>query len=1140
MGTNLIRAMLLASAGATIAVASAPTAAYAREASYQIDIPAQPMGDALRALGKATKKNILFDGSIVRGKQSVAVRGRMSASDALAQMVSGTGLAASKNSRGLVVQGGNVDVAPTRADASASGANAVSAPSALASTVVDARTGAALKGALIEIVETGEKTSTGDLGEFRFPGKNGSANLRISYLGYPRYEQFVDLKDGRATSGILLSDGSAVGEIVVTAYQSARAQALNQERTAPNVKTIISDDLTGKFDGNTVADALRRAPGVSFTLDPVSGDGSNIMVRGLAPEFNTVTLNGVPLSSGSGLQRSPDLQGLLADSISKITLNKTLLPSQEGSGTGALVEIETKGPLDRPNRYFSFSSDYGKAARNFLEEYSLSGTASWRFGESKNFGISISAQLRKRDLASVRVSTSHQKGEYLPAGISSRFDLDPSLQFPYEPGASGIYQQIFNVGNADSSLKNSAYSAAAQWDIGGHTNLRLDYVRTSLINDEMTRRLAVRQNFGYRPLPISSLGGEIRSALVWENYTNPGLLASARHSLNITKNKYDTDALTFKGESGLGLWSLEYKAGYSKSTRKDQFFDSSFFSGTSSNNVSLSESNLTDEVLSNQINGRIVSLFPRSDRRIQLPGLNESGYDVVNNTANLRFDSAQGRQNEGKSETINSSLAIRRDFSNQILKYVEVGASYQRDRSSNDDFGNNQYFGDAPVDQLGVTFEEDSLSRAGLSSNLNILSRRSARTYYDSLISGNQPSLSFFEYPDDPNSFLDKLNEQRFALYTEISLEFGKFQAVGGVRFEKEKKRASSLYSPFIINDDGSFDQDYFDQNAGIRNYEGGNTTFLPRLALNYRFSDSTVLRLGYYRSVAPQPITALSSQSSVQLVLLPFYGPEGNQPLLAIGLSNPGLRPSSTDNLDLSFEWYFDSVGIFKAGAFYKPTKNSFMNIQQATQPGASPGIELPDDPRFQTPNLYITTTRPENDPEITKLWGLEFSIERQFNFLPGWLSGLGVYANYTYSDGSKSEVAPYALAPDGFVRLSGLRYSQQVPHSGTLALTYSKDGIAGSLSYTAQSAWSRGFPEDGFDSIADAVDTLDFKMQYNTRIAGAEARLYFEGSNLLKGSKTPTNSQGIRSRLDGSTYNTAEAYLGGRIFKAGLSLTF
>jgi iron complex outermembrane recepter protein len=108
MGTNLLRALFLTSAGLAHLATAAPAAALAQEASYQIDIPAQPMGEALRALGKATKQNIVFDGSIVKGKRSTTVRGRMSASEALDRMLQGSGLEMSRGSGGgLVVKARN-------------------------------------------------------------------------------------------------------------------------------------------------------------------------------------------------------------------------------------------------------------------------------------------------------------------------------------------------------------------------------------------------------------------------------------------------------------------------------------------------------------------------------------------------------------------------------------------------------------------------------------------------------------------------------------------------------------------------------------------------------------------------------------------------------------------------------------------------------------------------------------------------------------------------------------------------------------------------------------------------------------------------------------------------------------------------
>ena len=620
MGTNLMRALLLTSASVAMVATAAPTAAYAQEATYKIDIPAQSMGDALRALGKATKQNIVFSGSVVKGKRSAAVRGRMSASEALDRMLQGSGLKMSRGSGGgLVVQGGNGDAAPGRAETAASSSSSINAPSAAASTVVDARTGAALKGARVEIVETGEKTSTGDLGEFRFPGKTGSFNLRVSYLGYPQYEQFVDLKDGRATSGILLPDGSAAGEIVVTAYQSSRAQALNQERTADNVSTVISDDLTGQFDGTTISDALRRAPGVTFTPADATSDGNKIMVRGLSGAFNSVDLNGVELQSTDGVDRSPRLGNILADSVSKIVINKTLLPNQSGTGTGGLVEIETKGPLDRPARYFNLTVEGAKS--DFRTEKTLSGTASWKFGASRNFGVSISGQYRKLRSQNFQITATGQFGKFLPVGAFSILDVNPATLFPFDDRAVEIYQSDGQIYSNSNVSEGYAFTPSVHWQIGDHTTLRLDYTRSRSKEGGVQSGLNFYPLYGYVEAPIDELGGEVRQALISEDAYEflPGIQAVVTNEYSALQSENLSQVLSFRGESKFGKWEVNYSAGYSKGKSSSERMGASFYDAENYYRI-LDRRYFRPEIVADTTDGRIISLFgPLNGRNIYSP-----------------------------------------------------------------------------------------------------------------------------------------------------------------------------------------------------------------------------------------------------------------------------------------------------------------------------------------------------------------------------------------------------------------------------------------------------------------------------------------------------------------------------------------
>ncbi len=95
---------LLCVTTAMMAVTSqvAPASAQAL-ASYPLDIPAQDMESALKALAGATREQIVFRGDVVRGKRSKPLRGTFSAATAIATLIRGSGLSASRSPRGVFI-----------------------------------------------------------------------------------------------------------------------------------------------------------------------------------------------------------------------------------------------------------------------------------------------------------------------------------------------------------------------------------------------------------------------------------------------------------------------------------------------------------------------------------------------------------------------------------------------------------------------------------------------------------------------------------------------------------------------------------------------------------------------------------------------------------------------------------------------------------------------------------------------------------------------------------------------------------------------------------------------------------------------------------------------------------------------------
>ncbi|MGH8169231.1 MAG: STN domain-containing protein [Steroidobacteraceae bacterium] len=84
------RTLLAAGALGVLWTITAPAAS--AQQSYHFDIPAQPLADALRAIGRQTDLNILFDPDSVRNLSVAPLHGVYTAGEAIDRVLKGTNL----------------------------------------------------------------------------------------------------------------------------------------------------------------------------------------------------------------------------------------------------------------------------------------------------------------------------------------------------------------------------------------------------------------------------------------------------------------------------------------------------------------------------------------------------------------------------------------------------------------------------------------------------------------------------------------------------------------------------------------------------------------------------------------------------------------------------------------------------------------------------------------------------------------------------------------------------------------------------------------------------------------------------------------------------------------------------------------
>ena len=83
-----------------LACAAALACTPALAAPADIDLPAQPLSDAIKALARATGTSIAADSSLLAGKTAPAVQGRLEPAEALQRLLAGSGLQASAQPQG--------------------------------------------------------------------------------------------------------------------------------------------------------------------------------------------------------------------------------------------------------------------------------------------------------------------------------------------------------------------------------------------------------------------------------------------------------------------------------------------------------------------------------------------------------------------------------------------------------------------------------------------------------------------------------------------------------------------------------------------------------------------------------------------------------------------------------------------------------------------------------------------------------------------------------------------------------------------------------------------------------------------------------------------------------------------------------
>ena len=191
--------------------------------------------------------------------------------------------------------------------------------------------------------------------------------------------------------------------------------------------------------------------------------------------------------------------------------------------------------------------------------------------------------------------------------------------------------------------------------------------------------------------------------------------------------------------------------------------------------------------------------------------------------------------------------------------------------------------------------------------------------------------------------------------------------------------------------------------NRGSFEWLGGaeHTNVLPSLNVRFGLTDEQFLRFAASRAMARPDMglykfyyTVGVDQGDCASGTVTWAVPNDCEsmpvawnPRYTADTGNPELKPTTADQADLTYEWYFSSAGSFTAALFYKKFNDYIVKAtfeEQLTNNGVTRNVGV---------------TRPVN-ADGAKVTGLELAYQTFFDRLPAPWNGLGIQTNFTYVD--------------------------------------------------------------------------------------------------------------------------------------------
>jgi TonB-dependent receptor len=806
--------------------------------------------------------------------------------------------------------------------------------------------------------------------------------------------------------------------IVITGFRRSLQAAINIKReSVGEVDAIVAEDIA-KFPDQNLAEALERIPGISITRS--GGEGNQVTVRGLGPEFTQVRLNGLETiatsaeDASSNRDRAFDFNVFAAELFRSVVVHKTAEAALDEGSMGGVIDLNTGNALanhtgltlvaNAQASYNDLSKNWGPRLSGLVGWKNDAGTlaiqASAAYQQSNNFELgNNTTRWDQAMFRSVNGTQCFKSGNYVPSSSCDAVAL-------------AFHPRIPRYGFVRHDLKRLGLTGNIDWKPSEWTHVSVDglYSHYSEDREEKWGEVLFRSN--EKNIDITNYTIDQNNNLVSGTFNNA--YVRTEHYLRKQRTKFYQFDANWDQNFGDRL-KFTLLGGFSKSDANIPVETTMLFDNRTANGYHYDYTNMQNPVLS-------FGNDMTNPANFQLAEIRDRPSNVTNT-----FRTAQLRSEWDATDNVK----LQAGFVYRRYKFDDH--AYQRDTTVCPANGkpdvvlgtiscSSTVYGFPVTSSLADLFTLTGVNPPSGTTTQWLIADLPATTAYTGLY--NRTAV-----PDQGN--IRNVIEVDTGGYLQADAKghvFGlRYAANAGVRYMRTDQTSTGLLSGVAVTKN--------------RVYED----WLPAANLALYPTEKLIIRAAVAKVMTRPSLGNLTPGGSA----------DGFNFRVTFG--NPDLKPFLAWNYDAGLEWYFAPESIASVAVFRKDVSNfplaQTISGQTFDSTGLPASVLLASSPAFLNPALRsspIWDINTQVNAQNAKFEGVELGVQGPFRFLPGFLRNFGGIANATFIKSHANYTVPLPFSQISLV--NGKYVLVASPSSAVFSQTFlglSKRAYSGTLFY-------------------------------------------------------------------------------------------